>query len=124
MKLTNQQIEQYFTNYNNAFVEFKSYIPVRANFIINKNINKLQTLTQEITDSRLQIAQHYGTMNEEGTAYLVPEDKQAAAAQELQSLYSLEQEVDIAKITLDALGNAEFTPMQMSALMFMIEEDE
>ena len=121
MKLTNQTIYQY-TEALASFNDIKTYIPARANFLIQKNISALAAAAQWIEKSRLEVAKHYGEVNEDGTGYTIPKEKLPAAAKELEDLFSIEQEIEIRTFKLDDLGNAEFTGAEMKAIMFMIED--
>lgn len=122
MKLNNERIYALVNNYNSAFAEFNSYIPAKANFAIQKNITTLLNIAKQIDETRLNTFKHYGELNAEGTAYDIPVDKQEAAIKELTELFQEEQEIEIKMISIDSLGSAEFTPAQMQAIMFMIED--
>lgn len=122
MKFNNQQIYQIANNILSNLDNLNIYIPAKANFFIQKNISTLAAAAQEIDKSRLEIAKHYGVLDEEGQQYKIPEDKLEEASKELEDLFSIEQELDIKTFSIEALGNAEFTPAQMQAMMFMIED--
>lgn len=122
MKFNNQQIYQIANNAISNLDNLNIYIPAKANFFIQKNISALAAAAQEIEKSRLEIAKHYGVLDEEGQQYKIPEDKLEEASKELEDLFSIEQELDIKTFSIEALGNAEFTPAQMQAMMFMIED--
>lgn len=122
MKFNNQQIYQIANNVLSNLDNLNIYIPAKANFFIQKNISALAAAAQEIEKSRLEIAKHYGVLDEEGQQYKIPEDKLEEASKELEDLFSIEQELDIKTFSIEALGNAEFTPVQMQAMMFMIED--
>ena len=122
MKFNNQQIYQIANNVLGNLDNLNIYIPAKANFFIQKNISALAAAAQEIEKSRLEIAKHYGVLDEEGQQYKIPEDKLEEASKELEDLFSIEQELDIKTFSIEALGNAEFTPAQMQAMMFMIED--
>ena len=122
MKLTNQQIYQYAENLLSVFNNsFNTYIPAKANFYIQKNISLLAAAAQEVEKSRLEIAKHYGTLDEANQQYIVPEDKLEDANKELQDLLNIEQDLEIKTFSIEDLGNTEFTAGQMQAIMFMIE---
>lgn len=123
MKLTNVQIYNYVGAYNQAFANFNSYLPAKANFILQKNIAILSAATEEIEKSRMAIAQHYGQLNEEGNRYDISQENVEAANKELQELFEIEQDLNIKPLSVEAFGDVEFTPIQMQAIMFMIEED-
>ena len=122
MKFNNQQIYQIANNVLSNLDNLNIYIPAKANFFIQKNISTLAAAVQEIEKSRLEIAKHYGVLDEKGQQYKIPEDKLEEASKELNDLFSIEQDLDIKTFSIEALGNAEFTPAQMQAMMFMIED--
>lgn len=122
MIFNNNQIYQITNNLLSNLDNLNLYIPAKANFFIQKNIQILSAAAQEIEKSRLEIAKHYGVLDEEGQQYKIPEDKIEEASKELEDLFSIEQELDIKTFSIEALGNAEFTPAQMQAMMFMIED--
>ena len=122
MKFNNQQIYQIANNVLGNLDNLNIYIPAKANFFIQKNISTLAAAAQEIDKSRIEIAKHYGVLDEEGQQYKILEDKLDEASKELEDLFSIEQELDIKTFSIEALGNAEFTPAQMQAMMFMIED--
>ena len=122
MKFNNNEI---YTLANASIRELSNldiYIPAKANFFLQKNLQTFAAAAQEIEESRLEIAKHYGILDEENQQYRIPEDKLEEASKELEDLFSIEQELDIKTFSIEALGNAEFTPAQMQAMMFMIED--
>ena len=122
MKFNNNEIYQVANTLTKTFNNLDIYIPAKANFFIQKNISILAAAAQEIEKSRLEIAKHYGILDEENQQYKIPEDKIEEASKELEELFSIEQDLDIKTFSIEALGNAEFTSAQMQAMMFMIED--
>ena len=122
MKLTNYEIYQIANNSNNLF-DKNTYIPVKANFYIQKNLTKIMAAAQEIEKSRVEIIQHYGTLDAETEQYIVPQEKIEETSNELNELFNIEQDLDIKTFSIDALGNLELTSNQMQILMFMIAEE-
>lgn len=122
MKFNNNEIYQIANMLTIIFDNLDIYIPAKANFFIQKNISVLAAAAQEIEKSRIEIAKHYGVLDEKGQQYKIPEDKIEKATKELNDLFSIEQELDIKKFSIEALGNTEFTPAQMQAMIFMIED--
>lgn len=120
MKLTNQQIYSYAEQLSAFNIEVR--LPIKVNFFLQKNIQTLMALAQEIEQARLGIAQHYGDINEEGNGYIVPPDRISEAQQELTDLLSLEQEVNIHTFKIEDFGNIELSFQELSNIMFMIEE--
>ncbi len=124
MKLTNLQI------YNHASALLEEFspecdlkLPVRINFFLQKNIQTLTTLGKEIETARLTIVQQYGSLNEDGSSYTIPNDKVAVASAELEELLTLEQDVVIRTFKLSDFDNVDLSYKQMNALMFMIEDE-
>ena len=121
MKLTNQLI------YSNASIlaafDLKDIkLPVRISFFLQKNIQKIINLAQEIEAARLNIAQSFGELNKDCTSYSVPADRVTEAQKELNDLFNLEQDVNLHIFKLDDFDGIELTYQQLSAIMFMIEE--
>ena len=122
MKFNNSEIYQIANVLAKTFDNLDIYIPAKANFFIQKNISILAAAAQEIEKSRLEIAKHYGILDEEKQQYKIPEDKIEEASKELEDLFSIEQDLNIKTFTIEALGDAEFTSAQMQTIMFMIED--
>ena len=122
MKLTNQQIYNHAQNINRVFTDMKVYLPVKVNFFLQKNSQLLLKLAQEIEEARLSIFQTYGDLTEDKTQYVIPSEKIPVASQEIEDLFSIEQEVDIVKFSIESFNNIELSLEQMNAIMFMIEE--
>ena len=123
MVLTNLQIYNYSTALLEEFdADCEINFPVKINFFLQKNMQLLTTLAQEIEKARLDIAKNYGVLNDDGTAYAIPENKMSDVQKELVDLLSLEQEVAIRTFKLDDFSDIDLTLKQMSALMFMIED--
>ena len=124
MKLINSEIYFLANAFNEAFANFDQYIPVKANFILQKNAQVLAAAAQEIEKARLEVAQHYGVLNEEAGRYDIPTDKIQEAQAELDNLFAIEQDLPIKKLPIESFGDVGFTPAQMQAIMFMIDEEE
>ena len=124
MKFTNQKIYQLAELINYNLQELNAYIPAKANFFLQKNIATISNAAQDIEKARLEIAKHYGELNEEKQAYDIPQDKLEDASKELNELFNIEQELEIKTFSIDALGNVELTPAQMQTMMFMISEED
>ena len=122
MKFNNSQIYQMAENVISHLGNLNIYIPAKANFFLQKNIQTITTAGQEIEKSRVEIIRHYGIVNEETQEFTIPQDKIEEASKELNDLFNIEQDLDIKTFTIDSLGNAEFTPAQMQAMLFMIED--
>lgn len=122
MILTNYQIYEYAQALFGIFDKEDTYIPVKANFLIQKNIRLIAQAGEEIEKTRFQIAQHYGKLDEEQNFFIIPSEKLDEANKEINDLFDIEQDLDIRTFSIDDLGSAELTTKQMQAIMFMIEE--
>lgn len=122
MNLTNNQIYIHYNNLTQAFADETRQMPAKVYFYILKNQTALETLVQEIEQGKMYIIQKYNIQfSEDGQLLATPEDEQKAN-QELQELSNIEQDVNIYMVKLQDIEELEFTPQQMNALMFMIEE--
>ena len=122
MKFNNYEIYLMNENLMKELGNLDIYIPAKANFFLQKNIQAIAAAAQEVDKSRVEIAKHYGELDEAGQAYKIPEDKMEEANKELTDLFAIEQELEIKTFSIEALGSAEFTPAQMQAMMFMVED--
>lgn len=122
MTMTNFEIYNIARALGEAFQDGTQYLPIKVNFFIQKNKNTLMTLAQDIDNSRMEIVRNYGELNEDGTQYIVPEDKMEAANAELIDLFNIEQEVTVRKVNIDDFpDDVSLSGAQMEALMFMID---
>lgn len=122
MKMTNNEIYTHATALAEAFQDGSQKLPIKVNFYLQKNKAALLALAQDIEKSRIEIAETYGTLNTETSQYVIPSEKMADAAKELEDLFNLEQEVQIYKINIDSLSDdLAMTTAQMEAIMFMID---
>lgn len=122
MMMTNNEIYTRTRQLMDAFQDGEQKLPIKINFYLQKNKNTLLALAQDIERSRLEIAQSFGTLDDAGEQYIIPNDKLAEASKELEDLFNLEQDVVIHKISIDSLNDdLMLSAAQMEALMFMID---
>ena len=122
MNLTNNEIYMYYNNLEHSFVNETRQMPAKIYFYILKNQKILEKLVQEIEQGKMYIIDKYHIQfSGDGQLLASPEDEQNAN-KELQELSNIEQNVDIYMLKLQDIEEFEFTPQQMEALMFMIEE--
>lgn len=122
MTMTNNEIYMCARQLTDAFNDGEQKLPIKINFYLQKNKNTLLALAQDIERSRLEIAQSFGTLDDDGELYIIPNDKLAEASKELEDLFNLEQDVAIHKISIDSLNDdLILSATQMKALMFMID---
>lgn len=119
---TNSQIYELAVALQSQFSDGSLVLPIKINFYLQKNKNNLYNLATEIENARLEILKKYGTLGE-NNEYQFTEENSKIASAELEELYSLEQEVDVYMVDIDAFGdNLELSQRQMTVLMFMINE--
>lgn len=122
MLMKNSEIYNYAQALVEAFQDNTQRLPVKINFYLQKNKKTLLSLSQDIEQSRMEIAQNYGILNEEGTAYTILEENIAAVNNEIQDLLNIEQEVPIYQVSIDSFSDdLTLTTAQMEAIMFMID---
>ena len=122
MLMKNSEIYNYAQALIEAFQDNTQRLPVKINFYLQKNKKTLLSLSQDIEQSRMEIAQNYGILNEEGTAYTIPEENISIVNTEIQDLFNIEQEVPIYKVSIDSFSDdLTLTTAQMEAIMFMID---
>lgn len=120
--MTNNEIYNIANTLNQAFTDASQYLPVKVNFYIQKNKSTLLALAQDIERARVNILKNYGTLNEETNQFEFTQDKAQIVMQELNDLFSLEQEVNVYTVNIDSFGDdLSLTTGQMEALMFMID---
>ena len=123
MLYTNEELYTILKNLNEQILSKIDLIfPVRVNFYIQKNINLLRPLIQEVEDTRINLISSSGTLNEETNQYIIDPDKMQYVVDELNKLFAIQQEVNFYQCDLEDLGNMPLTMQQMDALMFMIKE--
>ena len=98
-------------------------LPVKINFFLQKNINLILKMGQEIENARIDIAKQYGILDSDNSFYSIPEDKEEFVNHELNDLFNLTQEVNIHKLKLNDFENINLSFDQMSAILFMIDEE-
>ena len=122
INMTNAEIYGLSQALSSAFNMEEKYFPARVNYFIQKNKNNLALMTESIESVRGDIIRQYGTMDE-NEKIVFTDEKLKTANKELEELLNVSQDVVISTIKLSDLENLDFTPKQMQALLFMIEED-
>lgn len=122
MLMKNSEIYNYAQALVEAFQDNSQRLPVKINFYLQKNKKTLLNLSQDIEQSRMEIAQNYGIINAEGTAYTIPEENIITVNGEIQELFNIEQDVPIYTVGIDSFSDdLTLTTAQMEAILFMID---
>lgn len=99
--------------------------PVKALFLLRKNIKIYTELAQEIEKARMEIIQKYGKPTEEDSnKYSFEGENIDAVNKDLGELIDCEQEISYYTIDINSLGDVELTNAQMDAIIDFIDYDE
>ena len=112
MKLKNYEIYNYTLALQNVFNDNEKYIPIKLNFIIQRNKKLLYDLAVEIEYERTLIINNVNLSDEEKN-------------KELYNLENIEQDVNIKTISIEYIAEdkIELTSAQMNAILFMFSEE-
>lgn len=96
-------------------------LPVKVHFYLQKNMEKIVSMAQELEKQRMAIIEKYNITSE------TKQESEALeqANKDIEELFSLEQEVKIYMLPLEWLEEVELNSKQVQAFSFMLEcEDE
>lgn len=112
MKLKNYEIYNYTLSLQNIFNDNEKYIPIKLNFIIQRNKKLLYDLAVEIEIERTNIINNPNLSDEEKN-------------RELYNLENIEQDVNIKTVNFEYIADdrIDLTSAQMNAILFMISEE-
>lgn len=112
MKLKNYEIYNYTLSLQNIFNDNEKYIPIKLNFIVQRNKKLLYDLAVEIETERTNIINNPNLSDEEKN-------------RELYNLENIEQDVNIKTVNFEYIADdrIDLTSAQMNAILFMISEE-
>lgn len=128
MKLSNEKILNTINvlgNLNNI------QLPIKLAYAISKNINKIDIELKTYNDEKVKLINKYAEKDKEGKVisnehgHIIIEEKHKEDwNNDISELLSIENEIDIHKIQLDDLLNANYniSPAELSMIDFMIED--
>lgn len=128
MKLSNEKILNTINvlgNLNNT------QLPIKLAYAISKNINKIDIELKTYNDEKAKLINKYAEKDKEGKVisdehgHIIIEEKHKEDwNNDISELLSIENEIDIHKIQLDDLLNANYniSPAELSMIDFMIED--
>lgn len=100
-------------------------LPVKVKFCLQKNISEIVNLAKEIEEARNTVLSKYGTIDEENQQYTFESQEIVDKVNiEITELLDVDQEVKVKMIPLSWFGDAELTAAQVSAISFMIDDEE
>lgn len=123
-QFSNKEIYSIATLLNQIFLKSEDnlYLPIKVNFLLQKNIKLFTDLGEEIDSLRIKIGQKYGSYDSNTQSYKIKSENMDQAQKELIDLMEIEQIVDVFMISFADLGDTKLTTQQMQALLFMIED--
>lgn len=129
MKIFNKQAYDAY-NVLQELVNVK--LPFKVSLIISRNLKTLQKESEFYIEQEQNFVRDYLEVDPETGMLIqsapgifkIQEGKQDECFKAREALDNFEIEVDIKKIPLDAIENVDFTPAQLMAIEFLIEEDE
>ena len=128
MKLSNEKILNTINvlgNLNNT------QLPIKLAYAISKNINKIDIELKTYNDEKVKLINKYAEKDKEGKVisdehgHIIIEEKHKEDwNNDISELLSIENEIDIHKIQLDDLLNANYniSPAELSMIDFIIED--
>lgn len=128
MKLSNEKILNTINvlgNLNNT------QLNIKLAYAISKNINKIDIELKTYNDEKVKLINKYAEKDKEGNVisdehgHIIIEEKHKEDwNNDISELLSIENEIDIHKIQLDDLLNANYniSPAELSMIDFMIED--
>lgn len=128
MKLSNERI----VNTINVLGDLNNAkLPVKVAYAITKNINKINSELKAYNEEKAKLIDKYAEKDEEGKLkadeygnITLKEEYIQDWNRDIAELLSIENEMDIHMIKLDALlsANYDISPAELSTIDFMIEE--
>ena len=106
-------------------------LPIKLAYAISKNINKIDIELKTYNDEKAKLINKYAEKDKEGNVisdehgHIIIEEKHKEDwNNDISELLSIENEIDIHKIQLDDLLNANYniSPAELSMIDFMIED--
>ena len=126
LKLKNMDIyvlaTQLIENFNGQ--DENNNLPIKINFFLKKNIDKIIELAKDIDNARSEIIQKYGVLNTEKQEYEIAKDKIEDAQKELNDLFEIVQEVKINMLDINLFDGVDISEKKGNSILFMIYDPE
>lgn len=126
MKLTNQELLNSIPTLKKLSQE---QLPIKISYTISKNIKNIEEELVVYEEERQKLLKKYVEMDKEGKPkindkghYVIKNENQAGFNKGVLELLSIETDVNISKIDLNALEGLKISPSEISSVNFMIEE--
>lgn len=120
--MTHSEIYDIAVKLLNNFTDVDNiYLSAAAAFSIQKNKQNFLSVANEIEESRISVLNKYNIGGENEEIQIATENIENAN-KELKDLLSIESEMKIYTFAIEELDGIKFTPTQMEAILFMIQE--
>lgn len=120
--MTHSEIYDIAVKLLNNFTDVDNiYLSAAAAFSIQKNKQNFLSVANEIEESRMSVLNKYNIGGENEEIQIATENIENAN-KELKDLLSIESEMKIYTFAIEELDGIKFTPTQMEAILFMIQE--
>ena len=124
MKLTNKQILESRVAIQKVL---NNDLSVRTQFKLNKNVAELNNIISIYEDSRQKIIEKYCDKDEEGKPIIENNcftfrKKNEEFNKDFNDLNSIENEINIEKLTLDELEDVKLNNAEFNSIKFLIKE--
>lgn len=120
--MTHNEIYDIAVKLLNNFTDVDNiYLSAAAAFSIQKNKQNFLSVANEIEESRMSVLNKYNIGGENEEIQIATENIENAN-KELKDLLSIESEMKIYTFAIEELDGIKFTPTQMEAILFMIQE--
>ena len=87
-----------------------------------RNLRKLRDAGKEFLEKRDELVMKYGTLNEDGTLYMLPKEKVKDFNDELSEYMNIEHEVDIMQVDEETFCSGTLDNKVMYDLYWMVKE--
>jgi hypothetical protein len=125
MKVTNLEAINYYNSLQSLSEEDKTtQLPVKLAYAVVRNSKLLEPIAIDTVDIRQKILAKYGQPQDDGESYKILPDKIEYVNKEIDSLFEIENDVNLLTFPLDSLGDCELSINSMEALYFMIDNGE
>lgn len=107
----------------------KEQLPIKISYTISKNIKNIEEESVIFEEERQKLLKQYAELDKEGKPkindkghYIIKNENQADFDKGVLELLSIETDVNISKIDLNALEGLRISPSELTSIDFMIKE--
>lgn len=126
MKLTNQELLNSIPTLRKLSQE---QLPIRVSYTISKNIKSIEEELIIYEEERQKLIKKYAELDKEGNPkvdeqenYMIKPENQSEWNKGALELLSIETDINISKINLNALEGLKISPLELTSIDFMVKE--